>query len=141
MDLAGARRMFGGLPVVNLATLDPDGAPHVVPLWFVWPDDALYVSVRRESRTWRNATRDPRVSVAIDLGRSWVEIAGLVVEGLARPVPAEDPSMRASMSAWHEKYRSLLSGEGFGRFTAEIPHLGFLRVEPSRVSGWDHARG
>jgi nitroimidazol reductase NimA-like FMN-containing flavoprotein (pyridoxamine 5'-phosphate oxidase superfamily) len=140
MDLASARRMFGGLPVVNVGTVGPDGAPHVVPLWFVWPEDAMYVSTRREGRTWRNVQGDPRVSVAIDLGRSWVEIAGIVVEGLARPIPAEDVSMRAPISAWHEKYRSLLAGEGFGRFTEEVHHLGFLRVEPHTLRSWDHAR-
>lgn len=140
MDLADARRMFGGLPVVWVATVGPDGAPHVVPLWFVWPEDALYVSTRREGRTWHNASADPRVSVTIDLGRSWTDIAGLSVDGLAEPLPAEHASMRAPISAWHEKYRSLLSGEGFARFAEEVRGLGFLRVEATHVVGWDHAR-
>ncbi|MFB3739190.1 MAG: pyridoxamine 5'-phosphate oxidase family protein, partial [Candidatus Velamenicoccus archaeovorus] len=48
--------MFGGLPVLSVATINPDGSPHVVPLWFVWPDDALYVSTRRPSRTWSNVS-------------------------------------------------------------------------------------
>lgn len=132
--------MFAGLPVVAVATADPDGSPHVVPLWFVWLEDALYASTRREGRTWRNAGADPRVAVTIDLGRSWTEIAGLVVEGLAEPLPAEHPSMRRPISAWHEKYRPLLAGEGFERFTREIHRLGFLRIEPRRVISWDHAK-
>jgi PPOX class probable F420-dependent enzyme len=140
MDLVAARRMFGGLPVVAVATVDPDGAPHVVPLWFVWQEDALYVSTRREGRTWRNARLDPRVSVSIDLGRSWTEIAGVVLEGVAEPLPAEHPSVRQPISAWHEKYRSLLAGEGFERFAGEVRRLGFLRIEPGRVISWDHAR-
>jgi len=140
MELAAARRLFGGLPVVAVGSVDPDGAPHVVPLWFVWPEDALYVSTRREGRTWRNVRTDPRVSVSIDLGRSWTEIAGIVVEGVAEPLPAEHPAMRGPISAWHEKYRPLLAGEGFERFSQEIRRLGFLRVEPGRVLSWDHAR-
>jgi len=140
MELAAARRLFGGLPVVAVGSVDPDGAPHVVPLWFVWPEDALYVSTRREGRTWRNVRTDPRVSVSIDLGRSWTEIAGIVVQGVAEPLPAEHPTMRGPISAWHEKYRPLLAGEGFERFSQEIRRLGFLRVEPGRVLSWDHAR-
>jgi nitroimidazol reductase NimA-like FMN-containing flavoprotein (pyridoxamine 5'-phosphate oxidase superfamily) len=140
VDLTVARRMFAGLPVVWLGTADPDGSPHVVPLWFVWPDDAMYVSTRREGRTWRNARSDPRVSVSIDLGRSWTEIAGIVVEGVAEPLAAEHPTMRGPISAWHEKYRPLLAGEGFERFAGEVRRLGFLRVEPRRVLSWDHAR-
>jgi nitroimidazol reductase NimA-like FMN-containing flavoprotein (pyridoxamine 5'-phosphate oxidase superfamily) len=141
MDVTAARKLFGGLPVVSVATVGPDGSPHVVPLWFVWLEDALYVSTRRDGRTWRNAMVDPRVSVTIDVGRSWTEIAGVVVEGLAEPFAAEHVSMRAPMSAWHEKYRSLLAGEGFGRFTEEVRGFAFLRVEPGHLVFWDHARG
>jgi nitroimidazol reductase NimA-like FMN-containing flavoprotein (pyridoxamine 5'-phosphate oxidase superfamily) len=133
--------MFGGLPTVNVATVDEDGSPHVVPLWFVWREDAIYVATRREGRTWRNAVRDPRVALAVDLGHSWVEIAGIEVRGVARALSAEHADMRAPISAWHDKYRPLLAGDGFSRFTEEVRSLGFLRVEPLRVSVWDHARG
>jgi hypothetical protein len=49
--------------------------------------------------------------------------------------------MRKPISAWHEKYRPLLAGEGFGRFAEEVRGLGFLRVVPDAVHAWDHARG
>ena len=140
VDAAAARRLFGGLPVLSVATLDRDGSPHVVPLWFVWPEDAIYVSTRREGRTWANASADPRVALTIDLGRAWVEIAGIEVRGRAEPLPAEHAVMRQPISAWHEKYRPLLAGEGFPRFADEVRGLGFLRVVPERVMAWDHAR-
>jgi nitroimidazol reductase NimA-like FMN-containing flavoprotein (pyridoxamine 5'-phosphate oxidase superfamily) len=140
VDAAAARRMFGGLPVVSVATLDPDGSPHVVPLWFVWPEDAVYVSTRREGRTWRNAVVDARVALTIDLGRSWVEIAGIEIRGRAELLPAEHAEIRAPISAWHEKYRPLLAGEGFSRFSEEVEGLGFLRIAPERIAAWDHAR-
>jgi nitroimidazol reductase NimA-like FMN-containing flavoprotein (pyridoxamine 5'-phosphate oxidase superfamily) len=141
VDVAAARRMFGGLPVVTIATLEPDGSPHVVPLWFVWPDDAIYVSTRREGRTWANASVDPRVALTIDLGRAWIEIAGIEVHGRADVLPAEHAEMRQAISAWHEKYRPLLAGDGFPRFAEEVRGLGFLRVTPTRIAAWDHARG
>ena len=141
VDLSAARRMFASLPTVAVATIDADGSPHVVPLWFVWLDDAVYVSTRREGRTWANALADPRVALSIDLGRSWVELAGVEVRGRAECLPAEHAEMRSPISAWHEKYRVLLVGEGFERFAEEIRGLGFLRVPPERIAAWDHARG
>jgi general stress protein 26 len=140
VDVAAARRMFGGLSVVSVATVGPDGSPHVVPLWFVWPEDAIYVSTRREGRTWANVSADPRVALAIDLGRAWVEIAGIEVRGPAELLPAEHADMRHPISAWHEKYRPLLAGDGFPRFADEVRGLGFLRVTPERIAAWDHAR-
>lgn len=140
VDVRSLRRLFGGLPAVSVATVDEDGSPHVVPLWFVWPEDAVYVATRREGRTWRNAVRDPRLALTVDLGRSWVEIAGIEIRGTARALPAEHADLRGPISLWHEKYRPLLSGDGFSRFTEEVRALGFLRVEPSRIAVWDHAR-
>jgi PPOX class probable F420-dependent enzyme len=140
-DVAAARRMFASLSSAAVATIDPDGSPHVVPLWFVWPEEAIYLSTRRDGRTWANVERDPRVAVTIDVGRSWVEIAGIEIRGHAEPLPAEHATMRKPISAWHEKYRPLLSGDGFSRFAEEIAGLGFLRVVPDRVVAWDNARG
>jgi nitroimidazol reductase NimA-like FMN-containing flavoprotein (pyridoxamine 5'-phosphate oxidase superfamily) len=140
VDATAARRMFGGLPVAGVATLNADGSPHVVPLWFVWPDDAIYVSTRLASRTWANVISDPRVALTIDLGRAWVEIAGIEVRGRADLLPAEHAEMRRPISAWHDKYRSLLTGDGFSRFSGEVRDLGFLRVSVERIAAWDHAR-
>src|SRR5262245_28547606 len=77
VDVAAARRMFASLPTASVATLNPDGSPHVVPLWFVWPEDAVYLSTRRNGRTWANASADPRVAVTIDHGRAGAERAGV----------------------------------------------------------------
>jgi hypothetical protein len=140
VDVAAARRMFASLPSASVATLNPDGSPHVVPLWFVWPEDAVYFSTRRNGRTWANASADPRLAVTIDLGRAWVELAGISFRGEAEALPVEHASMRKPISAWHEKYRPLLSGQGFGRFAEEVRTLGFLRIVPRRLAAWDHAR-
>jgi general stress protein 26 len=140
-ELGAARRMFASLPSAAVATTSADGSPHVVPLWFVWQEDAIFVSTRQEGRTWANVARDPRVAITIDLGRAWVEVAGVEILGLAEPLSAESAAMRKPISAWHEKYRPLLAGEGFARFAEEVRGLGFLRVVPDAVRAWDHARG
>ena len=133
------RRAFRDLTTARLATIDPSGAPHVAALWFVWHEQGLFVSTRLGSSTWRHAERDPRISLVIDRGRDWSELAGVGLEGAAELMPAEHPDLRAPMSAWHEKYRSMLAGDGFERFTEAVPQLGFLGVEPLRVRTWDHA--
>ena len=140
-ELGAARRMFASLPSAAVATTSTDGSPHVVPLWFVWQEDAIFVSTRQDGRTWANVARDPRVAITIDLGRAWVEVAGVEILGLAEPLSAESAAMRKPISTWHEKYRPLLAGEGFSRFAEEVRGLGFLRVVPDAVRAWDHARG
>ena len=137
-DLEVFRRAFRDISDCRLATIDPGGAPHVAPRWFVWLEDGLFVATRRSDTSWSNVERDPRVSVVVDQGRDWIDLAGVRVDGAAEAIPAEHPEIRGVMSAWHEKYRSLVSGDGFERFTQQVVGLGFLRVEASAVHAWDH---
>jgi hypothetical protein len=140
-DLDVLRRAFREVPACRIATVRPDGGPHAAARWFVWLEDAVWVATRMGGVTWENATRDPRVSLVIDRGRDWLELAGVRVEGVAEAFPAEHPDLRGPMSAWHDKYRSMFTGDGFERFTNEVPGLGFLRVAPSRIEAWDHRAG
>jgi len=132
------RRAFRDATVARLASIGPDGAPHVAPLWFVWLEDAIYLSTRQGGTTWDNAEREARVALVIDRGRDWIEQSGVQVTGLATVLPAEHPDMRAAMSAWHEKYRPLFAGDGFERFVDATPALGFLRVTFGSAQAWDH---
>jgi hypothetical protein len=139
-DLEVLRRAFRDVATCRIATVRPDGGPHVAPRWFVWPDEAVWVATRVDDSTWAHALRDPRVSILIDHGREWVELAGVRIEGVAEALPGEHPDLRGPMSAWHDKYRPLFGVPGFERFARQVPQLGFLRVVPSRVESWDHAR-
>jgi hypothetical protein len=133
------RRGFRDVPTARLATIGAGATPHVAPVWFVWREDAIYLSTAIGSATWENAARHPRVGLVIDRGRDWTELVGVQVEGNARLLPVEHPDMRSPMSAWHEKYRSMFAGDAFERFTRAVPALGFLRVEPGVVHVWNHA--
>jgi len=137
-DLSVLRRLLRDEPVARVATVAGDGGPHVAPLWFVWMEDAIYVSTRIGGGTWANVVRDARIAVAIDRGRDWTELVGAVAEGKAATLSPQDPLMRAPMSAWHEKYRGFLGGGGFEKFAERVPDLGFLRIEPESVRFWDH---
>lgn len=139
MRLPDARRTFGDLHQVHVATTMPDGSPHVVPMWFVWAEEAIYVSCRQGSSTWRNVERDPRVALTLGLGTSWRELAGVVVHGRAELMSPEHPALRGVMSAWYEKYRPLLAGEAFRSFAEQVARPGMLRIRVMRLAGWDHA--
>ena len=49
-----------------VATVRPDGRPHVMPVWGVWMDDALWFSSSRRSRKTRNLAANPHCSIATD---------------------------------------------------------------------------
>jgi PPOX class probable F420-dependent enzyme len=140
MELTEARKTFRDARVAHVATTLPTGEPHVVPLWFVWVEDGLFLSSRRSSRVWRNLLRDPRVAVQIERGRAWTEQAGVLIQGAGEPVAPDHPSGKQALSAWFDKYRSELDGNDFAAYTEQVREPVLIRVRPERFTTWIHAR-
>ena len=62
------RREFFNRPLLaRLATVRPDGAPYVVPLWFEWneADGSFWFVIRERARFAPNLLREPRVCLSI----------------------------------------------------------------------------
>jgi hypothetical protein len=49
-----------------LATICADGRPHVMPVWAVWEQDALWFSSSNPSQKARNLGADPRCTMTTD---------------------------------------------------------------------------
>ncbi len=64
-----------------LATVRADGRPHVMPVWAVWHDGALWFATSVGSRKARNLTADPRCTITTDNA-----LEPVVVEGIAELV-------------------------------------------------------
>ena len=105
-----------------LATAWPDGRPHVMPVWGVWLDEALWVSASGASRKAKNIDRDPRCTATTDDARN-----PLVVEGLAHRVVDEGGIARFT-AAVNAKYESDYSIEFFTSNAC-------IRITPVRAFG------
>jgi PPOX class probable F420-dependent enzyme len=51
--------------LAHVATIGPDGAPQVNPVWFVWDGRYLCFSQTTQRQKYRNVRRDPRVALSI----------------------------------------------------------------------------
>ena len=140
MDIGEARRTFRDVRVAYIASLNPDGGPHVVPLWFVWLPDAIYLTSRKGSQLCRNLRRDDRVGVTMERGTGWTEQAGILVRGRAIPLDRDHADTKKALSAWFEKYRSELASGGFAAYTQQVREPVVLTVAADRISSWIHAR-
>src|SRR5450755_2300074 len=60
-----------------VATVCPDGRPHVVPVWGLWQDDALWFSAGLQSRKARNLEAEPRCSITTDNAHQPVVVDGV----------------------------------------------------------------
>ena len=83
--------MFAASPVAMLATVGPDGAPHVVPVVFAVHDDVVYTAVdaKRKStqrlRRLANIEGNPHVSMLADhYDEDWTQLWWVRADGVAQ---------------------------------------------------------
>lgn len=73
--------------IARIATVKPDGAPHVAPLWQQWDGEAMWVIPRSRSSWFENLRLEPRVCISCaddvnpDHARVTIEGIAEVVEG------------------------------------------------------------
>jgi F420H(2)-dependent biliverdin reductase len=83
---------------VWLCGVRPDGSPHVTPVWFVFLQDSWWIGVDGGSVKVRTVEKNPRVSLALEDGRSPV-----VAEGEVQLHRDEfPPSVTAAFAAKYE---------------------------------------
>jgi len=80
-----------------LATINPDGRPHITPLGGLWVDGSFWFQTGPGTRKGRNIARDPRCTLSVA-----TKEFDLVVEGDA--VRVDDPGLVAEMARrWGEE--------------------------------------
>jgi len=69
--------------LANLATIGPDGAPQVNPIWFLRDGDRIQFGVKGDTQKLRNIRREPRIALSFlspDDPRHYLELRGEVIE-------------------------------------------------------------
>lgn len=118
-----------------LATVRPDGRPHVMPLFGVWLDDALYFTSGPGARKARNLAANPHCVVT-----SGAADLDLVIEGTATRV-TDEPTLRRVAESYADKYGWLVRvrdgafDADHGAPSAGEPPYQVYEVEPSTVFG------
>ncbi len=114
---------------LRAATVSPGGLPHVVPLWFVWHDGAVWVNSLRRSKRTHDVAAGSAVALCVDTGVQYEDLRGAVLYGRFTPA-GEDSDLSQVKEAFARKYWDLDA----------IPDLKsheWLLVRPERVVSWD----
>src|SRR5947208_996633 len=61
-----AEALLRSAPNYWLATVRPDGRPHVTPVWGAWVESALYIDGNPHAQWMRNLRSNPAISVHLE---------------------------------------------------------------------------
>ena len=89
MTAADQAALLAGSHKLQLATINRDGTPHLVTMFYVMLDGQIAFWTYRKSQKARNLERDPRISCLVEAGDQYFDLRGVLVQGTARRI--EDP--------------------------------------------------
>ena len=119
--------------VARLATTDPDGRPHLVPIVFALDGDTLYSAVDQKPkrsqmlRRIENARARPEVTILVDhYEEDWGRLWWIRLRGRARVLDEGDERTRA-LGLLREKY---------AQYRAKPPDGPVLAVDVTEVREW-----
>ena len=124
---------------VQLATINQDGTPHLVTMYYVMQDGKITFWTYRSSQKALNLARDPRITCLVETGNEYFDLRGVQVQGVVTVV--DDPPRVLAIG---RRIAGVTLNVHEGLADDYVEHtarkrLGYV-VEPARVVSWDHSK-
>ena len=124
---------------MTMATINADGSPHLVAMWFGIVDDAICFETKAKSQKAVNLRRDARITCMVEAGDTYEMLRGVSFEGTAEVIDDADYLFEIGVSVW-ERY--------YGPYTEEMKPLVEMmlnkrvavKVNVERTRSWDHRK-
>lgn len=141
MDEEEVRDFLADRMKVQVATIGPDGAPHLTTLFYVLEGEEIAFWTYGASQKVVNLRRDPRITCLVEGGGDYFELRGVSITGTARLVEDYD-----EIRALGAKVTSRMAGGAdLGELGDQIvdrqarKRVGVV-VRADRIVSWDHRK-
>ena len=125
---------------LQVVSLNADGTPHLVTMWYAVMDDEVAFWTYAKSQKIVNLRRDPRIAVLVATGDKYEELKGVSINGRAELVEDRDEVIRYG-EAVYERYWGPLDSDAVRE---GVRAMGAKRVvvvvKPEKVTTWDHSK-
>jgi PPOX class probable F420-dependent enzyme len=123
--------------LLKIATVRPDGAPLVTPIWFLYEEDRIWFTPRAASEWLTHIRADPRVALSID--EQPLPYRKVLIEGTAQLIhdTGEDDAWRDCYRRIAQRYVPPEAAEAYIQETLDQPRaLLAVALAGSRVRTW-----
>ena len=126
---------------VQVASIGPDGAPHLTTLFYVVHDGKIAFWTYATSQKVKNLERDARITCLVETGTDYFELAGVSVQGTAEIVRDEYRIREIGTAVTH----AMSGGADLGDLGREVVEKQVRKrvailVTPTKVASWDHSK-
>ena len=124
---------------LQVATIDHDGWPHLVAMWYVLINDEVVFWTYARSQKAINLRRDPRLTCLVEAGERYEELRGVQIKGQAAINDERATVQRIGEAIW-ERYTGPLNENTRLMVTAQAAKRVVIFVKPVEVVSWDHRK-
>jgi len=124
---------------LHVATLDRNGRPHLMPMYFLVLDGAVTFWTYTTSQKIVNLRRDPRITVMAEDGEAYFDLRGVQITGQAR-LTGDAAQVTAFGERLYQRYFGPLDESGRAYVARSAARRTVVVVEPLRVVSWDHRK-
>jgi nitroimidazol reductase NimA-like FMN-containing flavoprotein (pyridoxamine 5'-phosphate oxidase superfamily) len=128
LDWEWARERLEVALVYWVASIRPEGGPHVMPTWGVWLDERFWFEGGMGTRRARNIAHNPAIVVHVEQGDDAV-----IVEGMAEMTRSPDADLAARLVEGYGKYRT---SHGYTADPANWESGGLWAMRPTLAFAW-----
>jgi PPOX class probable F420-dependent enzyme len=125
----------------NLATIGPNGRPHLTALWYVPHGDVIETWTYAKSQKAANLRRLPQATILVETGDSYDKLRGVSMEcdvELVSDVEKITTIGQQLMHRYTPNRQVATAGSQFVRLQA--PKRVGLICRPTKIISWDHAK-
>ena len=123
----------------TMATIGPDGMPHLVAMWYAVIDGDIWFETKGKSQKVRNLTRNDNITVLVEDGDTYDTLRGVSIEGHGELSGDPDALWEVGVQIW-QRYNGPYSDEVKPLVELMLHNRLAVRVKASRVRSWDHSK-
>ena len=123
----------------TMATVGPNGTPHLVAMWFGVIDGQIWFETKARAQKTVNLRRDNRITVMIEAGLTYDQLRGVSIEGTGEIVEDPDTIWKVGVDVW-ERYNGPYTDEMKPFVEVMLHKRVVVRVDPIRTRSWDHRK-
>ena len=150
MTAAEVADMLAANRKVQLATINPDGYPHLVTMYYTLLDGKIAFWTYRTSQKALNLARDPRISCLVETGTAYFDLRGVQIQGTVAAITDPDAvyqlglaisNVMGNAGAGASAAGPAAAGAAVNDYVANAARkrYGYI-VEPVKVISWDHSK-
>jgi PPOX class probable F420-dependent enzyme len=124
---------------LQVATIDHDGWPHLIAMWYVIINDQIAFWTYAKSQKVVNLRRDNRLTCLVETGERYDELRGVLIKGRAIISDDRETVQRIGEAIW-EHMAGPLNENTRRMVEAQAAKRVAILVEPVEIVSWDHRK-